>query len=137
MASIEKFNDHCWKDVVPASDLELYKGWRRETFVGPRPALLAIDLYDLVYRGGPLPPAEINERYPNTVRDLRASGDRADQAAVRRRAPRRHPDFLLHPGDAPQQPPARRGVDQRARGRRPADDALKSIMSFRSSRTTS
>jgi maleamate amidohydrolase len=66
MASIEKFNDHCWKDVVPESDLTLYAGWRRETFVGPRPALLAIDLYDLVYRGGPLPPDEINERYPNT-----------------------------------------------------------------------
>jgi len=66
MSSIDKFNDHCWKDVIPESDLKLYSGWRRETFVGPRPALLAIDLYDLVYRGGPLPPAEINDRYPNT-----------------------------------------------------------------------
>jgi maleamate amidohydrolase len=66
MASIDKFNDHCWNDVVPQSDLDLYKFWRRETFVGPRPALLAIDLYDLVYRGGPLPPSEINDRYPNS-----------------------------------------------------------------------
>jgi nicotinamidase-related amidase len=66
MASIEHFNEHCWKDVIPESDLKLYAGWRRETFVGPRPALLAIDLYDLVYRGGPYPPAELNERFPNT-----------------------------------------------------------------------
>jgi nicotinamidase-related amidase len=66
MASVEKFNDHCWKDVIPEADLRLYSGWRRETFVGPRPALLAIDLYDLVYRGGPRPPIEINEQYPNT-----------------------------------------------------------------------
>ena len=66
MASIDKFNDHCWKDVVPQADLELYAGWRRETFVGERPALLAIDLYDLVYRGGPHPPHELNARYPNT-----------------------------------------------------------------------
>ena len=66
MASIDKFNDHCCKDVVPESYLKLYAGWQRETFVGPRPALLAIDLYDLVYRGGPLPPAEINDRYINT-----------------------------------------------------------------------
>jgi maleamate amidohydrolase len=66
MASIEQFNEHCWKDVVPESDLKLYAGWRRETYVGPRPALLAIDLYDLVYRGGPYPPAELNERFPNT-----------------------------------------------------------------------
>jgi maleamate amidohydrolase len=66
MAAIEKFNDHCWKDVVPEADLVLYSGWRRETFVGPRPALLAIDLYDLVYRGGPHSPYELNERYPNS-----------------------------------------------------------------------
>jgi maleamate amidohydrolase len=66
MAAIDKFNDHCWKDVVPEADLKLYAGWRRETFVGPRPALLAIDLYDLVYRGGPHSPYELNERYPNS-----------------------------------------------------------------------
>src|SRR5262249_37379098 len=66
MASIDRFNDHCWKDVIPPADLELYAGWRRETFVGPRPALLAIDLYDLVYRGGPHPPNELNARYPNS-----------------------------------------------------------------------
>jgi hypothetical protein len=66
MASIDKFNEHCWKDVIPAADLELYAGWRRETFVGARPALLAIDLYDLVYRGGPHPPNELNARYPNS-----------------------------------------------------------------------
>ena len=53
MAGIDKFNDHCWNDVIPEADLKLYSGWRRETYVGERPALLAIDLYDLVYRGGP------------------------------------------------------------------------------------
>ena len=50
--------------LVVASDLKLYTNWRRDTFVGPRPALLAIDLYDLVYRGGPHSPYELNERYP-------------------------------------------------------------------------
>jgi maleamate amidohydrolase len=66
MASIDKFNDHCWKDVIPEADLALYAGWRRETFIGPRPALLVIDLYDLVYRGGTRPPLELNNQYPNT-----------------------------------------------------------------------
>jgi nicotinamidase-related amidase len=66
MASIDKFNDHCWKDVVPEADMKLYATWRRETFVGPQPALLAIDLYDLVYRGGPHSPHELNDRYPGT-----------------------------------------------------------------------
>ena len=66
MASIDQFNDHCWKDVVPEADLKLYANWRRETFVGPRPALICIDLYDLVYRGGAHPPNEINDKNPNT-----------------------------------------------------------------------
>lgn len=66
MTSIDKFEDHCWKDVIPAADIELYSGWRRETFIGPRPALLAIDLYDLVYRGGPDSPYELNDRFPGT-----------------------------------------------------------------------
>jgi len=66
MATIDRFNDHCWKDVIPPADLELYSPWRRETFVGERPALIAIDLYDLVYRGGPHSPYELNARYPNT-----------------------------------------------------------------------
>src|SRR5262245_34315253 len=66
MASTENFNDHCWRDVIPQADLELYSGWRRETFVSTRPALLAIDLYDLVYRGGPHSPYELNARYPNS-----------------------------------------------------------------------
>jgi maleamate amidohydrolase len=66
MASIDAFEDHCWQDVVPKADMALYAGWRRETFVGPRPALLAIDLYNLVYRGGPHLPSELNDRHPNT-----------------------------------------------------------------------
>jgi maleamate amidohydrolase len=66
MTSIDKFEDHCWRDVIPEADIKLYAGWRRETFVGPRPALLAIDLYDLVYRGGPHSPYELNDDYPGT-----------------------------------------------------------------------
>ena len=68
MASIEKFEDHCWKDVVPERDLRLafYASCARETFVGPSPALLAIDLYNSVYRGGPRMPHEIDEEAPGT-----------------------------------------------------------------------
>src|SRR5215472_9383858 len=66
MASIEAFEDHCWRDVIPEADIKLYAGWRRETFVGPRPALLAIDLYNLVYRGGEHSPHELNDRFPMT-----------------------------------------------------------------------
>jgi nicotinamidase-related amidase len=66
MASIDQFEDHCWANVVSAAEIELYAGWRRETFVGAKPALLAIDLYNLVYRGGPQSPYRLNQQHPNT-----------------------------------------------------------------------
>src|SRR4030095_15420448 len=66
MAAIEKFEDHCWNDVVPEADLKLYSCYARETFVGPNPAILAIDLYNLVYRGGPGSPCDLEEKYPNS-----------------------------------------------------------------------
>jgi nicotinamidase-related amidase len=66
MAEIADFEEHCWKDVIPAADLKLYSSYARRTFVGPQPALLAIDLYNLVYRGGPLSPYELEPTHPNS-----------------------------------------------------------------------
>ena len=59
------FEDHCWKDIVTPDILEVYSCYRRKTFVGPAAALLAIDLYELVYRGGAHPPHTIAKDYPN------------------------------------------------------------------------
>src|SRR5262245_19410368 len=50
MALVEQFEEHCWKDVVPAGDMKLYADRARATFVGPCPALLAVDLCNRVYR---------------------------------------------------------------------------------------
>ena len=135
MASIDKFNDHCWKDVVPESDLKLYAGWRRETFVGPRPALLAIDLYDLVYRGGPLPPAEINDRYPNTcgVFAHRAIAPTKKLIAAARRAG--IPIFFCTQETRPNNRPAWRGFDP-AQGRQCRSTAMRSTASLPSSPKT-
>ena len=66
MASIDKFEDHCWQDVIPADDLKLYSPYARETFVGPNAAFLAIDLYNAVYRGGPGRPVDLDTQYPNS-----------------------------------------------------------------------
>ncbi|MFN3889500.1 MAG: cysteine hydrolase family protein [Beijerinckiaceae bacterium] len=66
MAAKDKFQDHCWKDVVPATDMRIYEPYTRPTKVGQKPALLAIDLYNLVYRGGPYPPIDLVDRYPSS-----------------------------------------------------------------------
>ena len=66
MASKEAFEDHCWKDVISTADMKLYSPYARETFVGPSVAFLAIDLYNLVYRGGPGAPVDLDPQYPNS-----------------------------------------------------------------------
>ena len=60
------FEDHCWIDVVSQEDLELYTHYRRDLFVGKRPALLAIDLYNAAYQGGALPVHEVAKEFPSS-----------------------------------------------------------------------
>ena len=58
------FEDHCWKDIVSPDVLAIYKQYERATFVGPAPALLVIDLYELVYQGGASPVIDLIKVYP-------------------------------------------------------------------------
>jgi maleamate amidohydrolase len=63
---VDPFEDHCWKDVVSEETLEVYKHYHRKTYVGDRPAVLAIDLYNLVFEGGPLPVHEVAKEFPSS-----------------------------------------------------------------------
>jgi len=56
----------CWDDVFPAEVLHHYRHYERERSIGPIPALLAIDLYEFVYEGGPRPLREISDQYPSS-----------------------------------------------------------------------
>ena len=62
----DDFENHCWKDVIAPDVLELYSHYQRKVFVGPAPALLAIDLYELAYQGGARPPAQLHREYPSS-----------------------------------------------------------------------
>src|SRR6266566_1821601 len=62
----DSFEDHCWKDIMTPDVIELYSNYRREVGVGPSPALVAIDLYELVYQGGAKPVAQVMKSYPNS-----------------------------------------------------------------------
>ena len=59
----DKFEDYCWKDIVSDEILEIYSAYRREIYVGPRPAILAIDLYNKAYQGGNRPVIEVNREF--------------------------------------------------------------------------
>jgi maleamate amidohydrolase len=61
-----EFEDHCWRDIMPADILDLYSHYVRETFVGPAPALIVVDLYELAYQGGDRPVAELHRTYPSS-----------------------------------------------------------------------
>jgi len=62
----DAFEDHCWQDIMPAEILDLYKHYKRDLYIGPRAALLAIDLYELAYEGGPRPVSEVAKDYPSS-----------------------------------------------------------------------
>ena len=60
------FEDHCWKDVIDAKTLEVYRGYERAIGIGDQPALLAIDLYQRVYQGGARPVHELHRQHRGT-----------------------------------------------------------------------
>lgn len=63
----DDFESHCWIDIMPAALVEMARRrYQRQVHVGPAPALLAVDLYDIVYRGGARPPEEIYRDFPGT-----------------------------------------------------------------------
>lgn len=67
MARPEAFEDHCWKDVVPQKDIDTYASFARETYIGENPAMLCIDLYNLVYKGPPdKEPHQLDAEFPNS-----------------------------------------------------------------------
>ena len=62
----DTFEDHCWKDIVSQEILDIYRAYRRDTYIGQRPALLAIDLYNLAFEGGPHPVHEVIKTHPSS-----------------------------------------------------------------------
>lgn len=67
----DNHSGHCWDDVISAEEREIYDTFfpRAPKGVGPRPALIAIDLYNKVYAGGPGPVAEINRTHRGACGD--------------------------------------------------------------------
>jgi nicotinamidase-related amidase len=60
------FEDHCWRDVIDADTIEIYQAYRRATYVGDNPAVLAIDLYNKAYQGGNRPVREADREFPGS-----------------------------------------------------------------------
>src|SRR5262245_60140528 len=63
---VDAFEDHCWQDIIPANVLDLYRHYRRDLYIGPKAAVLAIDLYKLAYQGGPKPVDDVAKEFPSS-----------------------------------------------------------------------
>src|SRR5581483_11689040 len=119
--------DHCWKDVIPPEVLEIYSGYRRKTFVGPAPALVAIDLYESAYQGGDKPMAELAKTYPNSCG---ANAYAAIEPTKRLFAAARRaglPIFYSTGETRPESQPATVTATKRVTGKRARDPALYAI----------
>lgn len=57
-------NVAAWEDVLDDELRRLLDKRPVRSIEGKRPVLVAVDLYDLVYDGGPLPVVELMEKYP-------------------------------------------------------------------------
>lgn len=51
----EKFEDHCWRDVISEETLQVYRPYVREVGIKGNTALLSIDLFASVFPSGPMP----------------------------------------------------------------------------------
>ncbi len=61
---IARHRQHPWSGVVDAPTQALLARRTVPPFAGRRPAIVAVDLYDLVYDGGARPVRELIEQYP-------------------------------------------------------------------------
>ena len=61
-----KFEDHCWADVIDDETMEIYQAYARDVYVGPRPAVLMVDVYKESYEGGTNPVKEVVKLYPSS-----------------------------------------------------------------------
>jgi nicotinamidase-related amidase len=123
---IDPFEDHCWRDIVPPNVLDVYSHYARETFVGPSPALLAIDLYELACQGGAKPISELHNTYPSScgANAHAAIAPTVQLFAVARAAGL--PVFYTTQDTRPDSLPQRLTATQRRRpSRDPADYAIK------------
>lgn len=57
---------HCWEEIADESLRKVYAAYERPLGIGARPAILAIDLYNLVFEGGPQAPEDLCEQFPSS-----------------------------------------------------------------------
>jgi hypothetical protein len=67
----DEFENHCWRDIVSPDVFEIYSHYKRRVFVGPAPALIAIDLYELAFQGGAKPVAELPKNLSEYIGRIR------------------------------------------------------------------
>ena len=123
----DQFEDHCWKDIVPPDVLDIYSHYARQTFVGPAPALLAIDLYELAYQGGAKPVTELHKTYASSCGEYAYAAIEPTQRLFASARAAGIPIFYTTQDTQPDQAPSRVAATKRRNV--PRDPALYAIKS--------
>jgi maleamate amidohydrolase len=55
---------HVWDHLADDATRKIYSVYERPLGIGARPAVLAIDLYKRVFRGGAVPPEDLQDEFP-------------------------------------------------------------------------
>lgn len=81
---------HVWDDVADGDMLAIYRAYQRTLggIKGGRVAVVAVDLYNKVFEGGPLPPSDLQDTYPSSCGEYahEAIGPISEVFAAARRA---------------------------------------------------
>ena len=97
---VDKFEDHCWQDLVTQEIMDIYKPYRRDIYVGERPALLGHRPLQPRLPGRSAAGARGGQGVQEFLRRERLRGHRAHQGALRAGARPGTADFLHHHRDA-------------------------------------
>ncbi len=62
----ETFEDYCWKDIIDEETLTIYGAYQRPLKIGPKPAILMIDVYQASYDGGQQPVLDVIKDHPSS-----------------------------------------------------------------------
>ena len=63
---VKKFEDYCWADIIDDETFEIYAAYERDLYVGAKPAVLMIDVYQASYDGGQQDVIDVIKEHPSS-----------------------------------------------------------------------
>ncbi|MDH7798826.1 MULTISPECIES: isochorismatase family protein [unclassified Beijerinckia] len=76
------FEDYIWRDLLTPEMRRIYAHYERPIRIGKKPALVLVDLYNLVFLGGDRPVDELIDKYPSSCGEYAWTAIRPIQSLI-------------------------------------------------------